>query len=48
MNSPIREDIRFQTVSVEESHAAGNPFREWQPTWQHDTPAMAYISDHIQ
>jgi ribosomal protein S18 acetylase RimI-like enzyme len=48
MNASIRKNIRFQTVSVEESHAAGNRFREWQPTWQHDTPAMAYISDDIQ
>ena len=48
LNAPVLEDIRFQTVSVEESHAAGSPFRAWQPTWQHDTPAMAYISDDIR
>ena len=48
MNEPVPEGVRFQSVSVEESHAAGTPFREWQPSWQHDTPAMAYVSDNIR
>ena len=48
MNAPVLEGVRFQTVGVKECHAAGSRFREWQPTWQHDTPAMAYISDDIR
>ncbi len=37
----------FQTTSIAEAHTVGEAFREWRPTWQNDTPAMALMAEDI-